>query len=410
MVTNQWRIADDYRRGAGLLGMLLAGAASAPVFAQSVQEPITELSFTAQVRHDGNLDSGSTPGLETSDDRLSLGTAIRLARPFGRHSLSLDGFLGYDFYRRNSQLNSERIGFSADAELDAGFCQLGLKPRINRQQSNLYDISVIAVPGIGSVRNIETTQVYRGELRCGNELRIRPLVYYERSYGNNSNILRQVSNYHGETIGGGLSYSNPVLGNFDVSVERTTTKYPNRPTLGGLSGYRQDQIKLATSREIGAVLTADGFVAFTHVKPENAVAATYNGMSWSLGVTFIPVTDLRLRANLAQQIDPALGNNALYSRNRDWGLSATYQLGPRTSVGASFDRSERLYRGAQPVLGPVLTNDSVNRISGRFDFTPNRRFGIGLEVGHERRNANGTFYDYRNTFVAVNTRFTLGAL
>jgi hypothetical protein len=409
MATNQWRIADDYRCGASLLGLLLAGAASAPAFAQTVAEPITELSFTAQLRHDGNLDSGSTPGLETSDDRLSIGAAIRLARPFGRHSLALDGFLGYDFYRRNTQLNSERIALSGDAEIDAGFCQLGLKPRVNRQQSNLYDLAVINTPGISSVRNIETTQAYRGELRCGNELRIRPLVYYERSYGNNSNVVRKLQNYHGETIGGGLSYSNPVLGNFDVSVERTTTKYPNRPTIDGLTGYRQDQIKLATSRNIGAVLTADGSIAFTHVKPQNSLASSYNGMSWSLGLTAVPFTDLQLRANLSQQIDPALSNNALYSRNRDWGLSATYQLGPRTSVGASFDRSERSFRGALPVFGPLLTNDSVNRISGRFDFTPNRRLGIGIEVGHERRNANGTFYDYRNTFVAVNTRFTLGA-
>lgn len=409
MATNQWLIAEDYRRRTTLLGLLLAGAASAPACGQTVTEPVTELSFTAQVRHDSNIASNGTPGLDTSDDRLNIGAAIRLARPFGRHSLSVDGFLGYDFYRRNKNLNAERISFGADGEFDVGFCQVGLKPRINRHQSNLYDLSVVNLPGIGSVRNIQTTQSYRGELRCGNELRIRPLVYYERTWGNNSNALRKLDNYRGETIGGGLSYSNPVLGNFDLSAERTTMKYPNRQLILGLSGYRLDQLILATSRDIGAVLTADGSIAFSHVKPETNLAPAYTGMSWSLGLTMTPVTDLRLRANLSQQIDPSLNNNALYSRTRNWGLSGTYQMGPRTSAGLSFSRNERAFRGALPVFGPQLSTDSVNRISGRFDFTPNRRMGIGLEVGHERRNANGTFYDYRNTFVAVNTRFTLGA-
>ncbi|MBV1689591.1 hypothetical protein KRR38_18360 [Novosphingobium sp. G106] len=409
MATNQWLIADDYRRRTTLLGLLLAGAASAPACAQTVSGPTTELSFTAQVRHDSNIAAGGTPGLSASDDRLSIGTAIRLTRPFGRNSVSVDGFLGYDFYRRNTDLNAERISFGADAEFDVGFCQVGLRPHVNRQQSNLYDLSVVNLPGIGSVRNIETTQTYRGELRCGNALGIRPLVYYERTWGNNSNAVRKLDNYRGETVGGGLSYSNPVIGNFDVSVERTTLKYPNRNLLVGLSGYRLDQLKLATSRNIGAVLTADGFIAFSHVKPESNLAPSYSGMSWSLGLTMVPTTNLQLRANLSQQIDPSLNNNALYSRNRDWGLSGTYQLGPRTSAGLSFARNERSFRGALPVFGPPLTNDSVNRISGRFDFTPNQRLSVGLEVGHERRNANGTFYDYRNTFVAVNTRFTLGA-
>lgn len=408
MATNQWLTAEDCRRRTTLLGLLLAGAASAPACAQTVAGPSTELSFTAQLRHDSNVAASGTPGINASDDRLSIGTAIRLTRPFGRHSVSVDGFLGYDFYRRNSDLNAERIAIGGDGEFDVGFCQVGLKPRVNRQQSNLYDLSVVNLPGIGSVRNIETTQSYRGELRCGNELRIRPLVYYERTWGNNSNAVRKLDNYRGETVGGGLSYSNPVLGNFDVSVERTTIKYPNRSLLVGLNGYRLDQLKLATSRNIGAVLTADGFVAFSRVKPLSGPVASYSGASWSLGLTMVPFTDLQLRANLSQQIDPSLNNNALYSRNRDWGLSATYQLGARTSLGASFDRSERSYRGVLPVFGPVLTKDSVDRFSGRVDFTPNRRFSVGLEAGHERRNANGAFYDYRNTFVAINTRFTLG--
>lgn len=413
MATNQCRNADGQRRFHAALVLLSASAASVPAHAQSVREPINELSFTADVRHDDNVaraseDPASLRGLEKSDERLSIGASLRLARPFSRHSVAVDGFVGYDFYRRNTELNRERIALSGDLELNAGFCQLSLLPQFNRRQSDLYDLAFLNLPGIESVRNTETTQVYRAELRCGRALGIRPLAIYERSYGDNSNALRKISDYRSETVGGGLSYTNPVLGTFDLSAERQTMKYPNRPTADGLTGYRQDQIKLASSRNIGAVLTADGYVAYSRVKPQNSAAPGFKGLSWSIGLTAVPITDIQLRAALSQTITPALGNNALYSRSRNWRLAATYQLGPRSAITLSGSRNDRLYRGATPVFGPVLTSDHLDQISGRFDFTPSRRLGLGLEVGHERRNANGTFYDYRNTYVALNTRFTLG--
>lgn len=396
----------------GALGLLIAGSASAAAHAQTVSDRVTELSFTAELRHDGNaLRSAGVvteQGVAESDERLRVGTSLVLARPFGRNSVSIDGFLGYDFYRRNSRLNRERIALSGDAEIDAGFCQLSLLPKFNRQQSDLYDLAVFDLPGIDSVRNTEMTQVYRGELRCGNPVGIRPLVYYERSYGNNSNPIRKISNYHGETFGGGLSYTNPVLGRFDLSVERENMHYTNRPTSFGLTGFQLDQVRLAASRDIGAVLTADGSIAYSHLKPENSGVSGFNGLSWSLGLTFVPITDLRLRANLMQDLQPDLGNSALYSRNREWHLAATYQLGARTSATVGVSRSDRVYRGASALYGPLLSSDRLDQISGRLDFAASRRLSFGVEVGHEHRNANGTFYDYHNTYVALNGRFTLG--
>ena len=38
-------------------------------------------------------------------------------------------------------------------------------------------------------------------------------------------------------------------------------------------------------------------------------------------------------------------------------------------------------------------------------FSP--RLKLSLEAGHERRNANGTIYDYSNTYAGLRTRFTL---
>lgn len=397
------------------LGLLLGGVASSPVHAQQATvEPINEISLTADLRHDSNVVRASDifgvqQGFERSDQRLQVGAALNLARPFGPHSVALEGFIGYDFYRRNTELNRERIRLAGNAQFDAGICQIGLLPRFERQQSSLYDLAAYNLPGIEAIRNTETVHSYRGELRCGNPQGIRPLVYYDRSFGNNSNVLRKQQDYRGETFGGGLSYANPVLGQFDLSVERTKMKYPRRPVVLGLTGYRLDKVKLATSRDIGAILQANGYIAYTRLKPDDTNTTAFNGLSWSLGLTAVPVTDVQITARLGQDIQPSLGNDALFSRDREWQLSATYQLGVRTSVTGSYYRSERLYRGATARFGPLLTNDKLDQVSGRFNFSPGDRLTLGLEVGHERRDANGTFYDYKNTYVAFSTRFTLGA-
>lgn len=413
MVNNLLRSVRRHGGCGAALGAVLAGAAWTPAQAQTVQGPVNELAFTAELRHDTNVARADEAraiarGVEQEDQRLSLGASLLLARPLGRNKVSVDAFVGYDFYRRNTRLNRERISFTGDLELNAGPCTANFLPRFSRQQSELYELAILNVPGVDSVRNTETRQVYRGELRCGNPVGIRPLAHYERSYGDNSNPLREISDYRGESFGGGLSYTNPILGEFDLSLERQNIRYPNRPTALGLTGFRTDQIRLATSRNIGAVLTAEGYVAYTHLKPRNSGAQDFKGASWSLALTAVPLPNLQLRANLSQSVNPSLSNNALYSRDRDWGLQGTYQFGPKTSLTLRGSRSERLYRGASGALGPLLDRDVLNRLSARISFRPSQRLTFGLDGGHEWRNANGTFYDYTNTYAAISARFSLG--
>lgn len=401
------------RIDAAALGVVLAAAGAAtPALAQG--GPATSISLSAEARHDSNVIRGNTgPGAlrsdSTADQRLNVGVALDISRPLGRNTVALNGFVGYDFYRKNTRLNRERISLAATGVVSAGPCELTLSPKFNRQQSNLYELAVLPIAGIDSVRNAETTQIYRGEARCGGALGIRPLAYYQRSYGDNSNPLREISDYRGEMYGGGLSYSNPVLGSFDLSFDRSKTKYPRRSPIVGATGYREDSLRIAASRDIGAILTADGFIGYTWLKPNEGSIGRFRGLSWTVGLTAVPITDLRIRADLSQTIQPSLGNNdALYSRNRSWGLSAEYQLGPRTSFSVSGSRNDKSYRGRTTNPLFALSDDRIQRVSGRFNFRPGDRLSFGIEGGYEHREANETFYDYSNTYVALTTRFSLG--
>ena len=415
MVTNQKRTVERFLRGQAALGLLLAGAAGGALHAQTVAEPVNELAFSAELRHDTNVARAdelraARQGLRRSDERLSLGASFTLARPLGRNNVSVNAFVGYDFYRRNSQLNRERIALNGDLDVNVGPCLVSALPQFSRRQSDLYDIAFVDVPGIDSVKNTETTQRYRGELRCGQAFGLRPMVFYERSWGDNTNAIRRVMDYRGEAFGGGLSYSHPVVGDIDLSLERQNLDYPNRPTAFGLTGYRLDEAKLAIRRDIGAVLSADGYVAYSHLEPENSGAPDFKGLSWSLGLTATPLPDLRLRGEFMQSLKPSLGNDALYQRDRNVLLRATYQLTAKTAVSVNAGRNDRLYRGAGGLFGPLLEHDRIDRISAQMDYRASQRLGFGLQLGHERRNANGTIYDYDNTYVALNARFTLGAI
>lgn len=415
MVTNQKQMAGSFLRGQAVLGALLAGVSGGTLHAQTIAEPVNELAFTAELRHDTNVARSdellaTRQGLRRSDERLSLGASFTLARPLGRNNVSVNAFLGYDFYRRNSQLNRERIAVNGDLDVNVGPCLVSAMPEFSRRQSDLYDIAFVNIPGIESVKNTETTQRYRGELRCGRAFGLRPMVFYERSWGDNTNAVRQIMDYRGEAFGGGLSYSHPVVGDIDLSLERRNLDYPNRSTASGLTGYRLDEARLALRREIGAVLSADGYIAYSHLKPENSGAQDFKGVSWSLGLSATPLPDLRLRGDFAQALKPSLGNDALYQRDRNLQLRATYQLTPKTAVSVTAGRNDRLYRGASGLFGPLLERDRIDRVSAGVDYRVSQRLGFGLQAGHERRNANGTIYDYNNTFVALNARFTLGAI
>lgn len=405
------------RRGGAFLFVAATGLVAAPAYAQIDNfKPVQQVDLSLDLRHDSNVARadavGATlRGLTRKDERATVGANLIVARALGRNTVELNAFVGYDFYRKNTQLNRERIGIAGEVGINAGPCNLKLTPDFQRRQSELADTAILYLPGIDSVRNTQTVQLYRGELRCGRANGLRPMVLYQRSSGDNSNVVRQVSDYRGERYGGGISYSNATLGTFDLAYERESIDYPKRDTLipGALVGYRLEEYKLTASRNIGRILVAHGYVARTRLRPRNVSAQAFKGLSWNVGGTITPTDQLVINGSFGRSITPSLGSDALYSRNREIMLDATYYLSGKTTLVLAASRQDRDYTGGTDLLGPLLADDRLERISGRANFRANQRMGFGLEVGWERRNADALVYDYRNTFVALHTTFSLGA-
>lgn len=399
-------------RGAAVIGTALVQAVSPAHAQQAATGPFWQLSFTLEDRYDENVvrtdrARAVARGLTLGDARTTPAVLFTIERPLGRNMLSLNASAGYDFYRRNTQLNRERLSLGARASLNAQGCNLVLAPTFSRRQSDLGDLAILAVPGIDSVRNTETVQDYSAELSCGAQYGIRPLVTAGRSIGDNSNDFRRISDYRTWRYGGGLGYNSPTLGDFTARVTRSETKYPGRPTALGRSAFNTNRGELTGRRELGSLLTANGSISYISLDPQQGGTRRFRGLGWNLSLVAVPKPDLRVTGGLSRDVAPSLGTDALYVLNQGYSLGTTYALSRQLSVALSGDIARRRYVGATSLFGPALTNSTQRTVVATISASSSRRLGVSADLGYQKRNANGALYDYSNFFAALRTKFTL---
>lgn len=399
---------------AGLLALCLVSPAALRA-QDSAEGNFEEVGLNFDLRHLGNAArtdpaTAEARGLAVSDQRLTVGVDVVVNRNLGRNTLKIEGNVGYDFYRRNTRLNRERIGIGAQTGINVGPCLADVSARLDRRQSDLDTIGFVNLPGIEAIENTETVQVYRVEGRCGYVYGLRPSLGYEHRRGDNSNAIRDLSDYKSDRVFAGLAYDHPVAGRAKLTYERENLDYGNRAgtPLAGLSGYRLDEVRLQLSRDIGTLLVANAMVGYNWLKPDTAAAAPgFNGTTWRIGGTIKPGIRLQVTASTERTISPALNGEALYSKQRVHQARAVYALSERMSVNGGFSYSRRDFSGAQANFGPLLERDSFRRIFGGMTFRSNRRLELGVEGGHEKRSGTGTLYDYSSSYVGVRGRLTL---
>ena len=395
-----------------MVGAALVEAVSPAQAQQATTGPFWQLSFTLEDRYDENVARtdrvrAAARGLTLGDARTTPGVLFTIERPFGRNMLTLNASAGYDFYRRNTQLNRERLSLGARASLNAQGCNLVLSPTISRRQSDLADIAFLSAAGIDSVRNIETVQDYSAELSCGQRYGIRPLVTGGRSIGDNSTLQRRFSDYRTWRYGGGLGYNSPALGDFTARVTRSETDYPGRSVAFGRRAFTTNRGELTAKRELGSLLTANGSISYISLDPQQGATHRFRGLGWNLSAVAVPTPDWRFTAGVSRDVGPSLGTDALYLLSQGYSLGTTYALSRQISFGLSGDINRRRYVGATDVFGPALTNSVQRSVVGTVSASSSRRLGVSLDLGYQKRSANGTLYDYNNFFTALRTKFTL---
>lgn len=400
---------------------LLLGAAAGLLPARAAaqglpREDVTAIDLSLDVRHDSNvvrsnIERANARGLVRSDQRATPSIDFILARPLGRNRVQLVASAGYDFYRRNSRLNRERLSLVGDGTVIAGPLTIDGSAALARRQTDPAELTPLLLPGIESIRNTQTTQDYNLRARLGSSrYGLKPVASVGYGTGTNSAPLRRIADYRLFRYGGGVSYESPALGYVDLQYLRADIDYPNRPALLGQSGFGTERIQLTARRDLGAVLVAQGSLSWITLTPDQRAAGvrSFDGIGYSLALTAIPRPDLRVTASVARDVTPSLGTDALYQVGNSYAVTGVYQLSRDTYVSLSGAIDDRRFEGAGRVFGVALTDSVQRTISAGVGLAQSRRLRVAIDAGYTERDANGSAFDFGSFFVGARTSYRLG--
>lgn len=399
--------------GASLVSALPAMAyAQAPAAGGSSSG--LSINASAEVRHDSNIARTSAAtaalrGLSRSDQKFSPNLNLSLGRSIGAHSVSLSSSLGYDFHRRNTRLDRERIQAGASVALSMSPCAPSFSTSISRRQSELGEVAD-AFGNLQTVSNAETQWSVGGTITCGKSFGLRPTAGITYQDNSNSSTQRQGTNKRITTYQVGLGYLHPSIGDIQLFAQQRNLRFDDK-TLQ--RGNRQRSYGVSFTRAIGARLTGNASINWTNVKPLDPNVRSFKGVNWSGNLSLKATPRIQVQASLGKSITSSLAVDSNYNISTNYGISASYAVSPRINFNTGYSHTKRRFEGNLGFFAPgaapvnLLTNDKKNSVYASVDYLFSPKLKFILDGGHDARSANAAFYDYKNNRVALRAELTL---
>jgi hypothetical protein len=393
-----------------IFGAVISGL-PVTAFAQAGDDgPRLNIGVTATTSYDDNvfrLDNTSVtaPTDGEGDFRFSPAIVADISQPMGRHNVFLAGSLGYDFYRKNSRLNRERITINGGGRVRVGpGCYSNLSGNFSQQQSDFADVIRIT-----NGANRERSAGFEIGFGCDAPIGIRPLIEFSGQRAtNNSQILSQ-NNYTNRGVTASIGYAAPALGEVGVYANYNKGSYPQRQILAGAGGSEKIQSYgggLRYSRDIGRSLRGSVSLGYSVVDPNLAGVRRYKGGSWSADVTFSPGDQLRMNLGLGRSVDQSNLLGVSYAITDSYSLSGSYALNQQLSLSFGGSRQKRDLRQS-PLLPAFLIapKDKTSSVFGGLNYRPPGRISFAFDLRHTKRNSAVRQLDYGNTIAALTIRY-----
>lgn len=389
-----------------LTGLVLLPA-TCPVLAQGNRDAVTEISFDLSGVYEGNVarapdQIAQLRGLEQKDFILSPTLSLNIARTIGTSQVELRGQLGYSFYSKNSELDRERIGLRAQAEIPLGPCSIGPEIGLQRRQTDLREISFLPGTGANAITNTETIQTYGMSLACGRDPGLQPFAAIEYEDADNSAALRERSDFKATTYRAGLRYSSAALGEVSLSGSRKETDLSVAAFgAGGEARHRFDSVGIELKRDIGSRVVANASLSYSRLDSDNILIAEFKGLVWDISLTALVGANLRITAGTGRDVGSSLSSDAGFVVSTPHRVRLEYAFSDRARFDLSGNINERRYGYGANADPQAITSETHRRIEAGLSYDLGRRFKVRLSGGHERRNANGTIFDYGASFAGA---------
>jgi len=412
--------------GSSMIAIAATIGFSAPAMAQAMggtgygvsaaPERHIDLSASLGVQHQSNIartsaSAAALRGVSRSDEKVTPNLNVNIGLPFGPHSFSLAGGVGYEFHRKNTRLDRERINLNSGVNMDFPICDPSFSGSVSRGQSDLGERAILPGEPPSTVKNTETLLGVGTTVACGKSYGIRPTVSVSYLDGTNSDTLRKIRNKNVWSYSGGLGYVHPSVGDILLFVQQSDTRFPNQILPDGReSGNRVRSYGGSFSRNLGTRLQGSIQLTYTEVKSRQQGLEEFHGLNWSGDLTAQVTPDLMLHGSFSRAISSALAVDANYHVDTNYSLTASYAISPLTSLQGGMSLSRRRFIGSDVPGIPALDQlDHDNRknifASVSYQFRPKLMFTF--DVTHEKRSANGTIYDYSNNRIGLTAQLSL---
>lgn len=359
--------------------------------------------------------------LPGSKDDISITPSLQLdiLLPLGRQSVFARGYIGYDFYTNNSQLNRERINLALGGNLQVTRgCSATVTGNYLRQRSNAGD--VFAVSDVPLVRrtNTEEQKSIGTQAICGGAIGITPAFGYTHSEVRNSNQFFKFNDSNQDSFNASIGYSRPTLGRIAVYGTYTEGEYINRNIFGLpniFPGIPSDGIKSYSAgvefeRNIGSRLSGRVSAGYSWVDPKSPFSTKFRGAAYTLALNYTPSNRLALDLLLSRSTELPNSAFASYAVTDVYSLNGTYRLNERLSANFGVARQKRNFRQRAATVDQVsfVTKDKFDRVYGGFVYDLNRRIRLNGLVSHQRRGADNPLFRYSNTTASLGASLSLG--
>jgi hypothetical protein len=387
------------------LGAMLGVCAGSSAMAQEMPavdgKRQTEIGLRLAVIHDSNVARSNRAiavarGLTPDDYILRPQATFSIVQPVGRQALYLQGDVGYDFHKENTQLDRRRVNLTGGGTGGFGICRIGLSASYLAAQSELDDLDGTVV------KNLQEATSETANANCGRERGFNAVLSGTHQEVTNS-ALRQRSADHMTDSGTlALGYGNQSLGKASVVFIYSDQAFPDRRNANGGfgDGYVSRSLGANYEKGLGSKLTVGGGVAATQVKRESAppgiplkfTSTNYNGF-----VNYVVSSRLGLSATTSRAVVPSNRAGKLYDISTMTQVLANYKLGTRFILSGGGRRAETNSNADTAVIGPVLTKSRENAVFASVRYRQSERASLLFDVRRVDRKTDIPSFDYSST-------------
>lgn len=375
----------------------LPGALTLPFEAAFPQQIRSDVRIGVVTVHDSNLlrTNRLRGGIDEAEDtRVTPTLTLDLNHRRGRHSFYLKGNAGYDFYRRNKQLDSERIALEGGGKFALGArCKADLSAAIESVQSDIAELGEV-------ISNRTRSRTYSGLLACPKPAGLFPEFSASRTMTDNSSRSRAIFDLREISASGSLVYARPSLGRIALYYAYGNLERPSviDPATGQQDISQIHRAGLRFDRYVAARLGASLGIGMIDVNPKRATTPGFSGMDWLGQIKWQPSSLASLTTRFQRQIRGESNFGTSYIVADGITLEGRVDLSARTNLELLARREKRRLRGEELTANvPPRVSDKTIQVGAKLRYAVTPSLLLGGEIGYSRRDARDPFYDYRST-------------